>query len=590
MDVSQCIMVSVHVFMLVLHLPYMNLLTVSDTITEHSTFYLEKLSKYPSKKVTIELYVKYFRKDLILDFYTFDDNLHIQRNCSFQKFSQLRNEDFRIPLRPGEYRFNFCDTQNFGYEMLHCHGITTVQDYKPRNFAFSFGFECNKKSNNSISLKGLSFEIKLYGETNQTECTAVTNVHPNFNCLKFYSSTTFPNLIGIQDIDAAHDIIDFTNYLVDIYSTIFRKFDCYQHFEEFLCYTIAPKCNSTTNQMISVCRESCHDFLNGCLEFIVSKIPGIMELERANMDISDLSDLQLNYNDILCNCNYLPSVNGSIPCFYKPIKCETPPNITNACLDDKSIHGSKNFPLHSIVKYSCQDKQFQMVGNDTITCEQSGQWSEPPQCVKESNVTPLVIVLPMLTMSLLLYLAIRVAFRCIQRKASNLIRNKMFDAFVCYAFDSENHFVINSVLPELEEKCNPPFKLCAHERNFDPGRHIMENIQEAIENSNTAIIVVSQDFVDSMWCREEFAHCYIENMKDPAFRLFVIMMQPPDTLVNLTKYMRKFMAHKTYLDKNDPNLFEKIARYMKWIKQPKGEVKSDETDKMEEEERFINDL
>ena len=96
--------------------------------------------------------------------------------------------------------------------------------------------------------------------------------------------------------------------------------------------------------------------------------------------------------------------------------------------------------------------------------------------------------------------------------------------------------------------------------------------------------------VDSMWCREEFAHCYIENMKDPAFRLFFIMMQPPDTLVNLTTYMRKFIARKTYLDKYDPDLFEKIARYMRRVKQPKCEVKSDETDKMEEEERFIHDL
>ena len=88
----------------------------------------------------------------------------------------------------------------------------------------------------------------------------------------------------------------------------------------------------------------------------------------------------------------------------------------------------------------------------------------------------------------------------------------------------------------LEEKYNPPFELCMHDRDFTPGQQILENIQEAIESSDSVIIVMSQYFVNSVWCKQEFTHCYIENMKDPAFRLFVIMMQPPDTLVNLSKH------------------------------------------------------
>ena len=77
------------------------------------------------------------------------------------------------------------------------------------------------------------------------------------------------------------------------------------------------------------------------------------------------------------------------------------------------------------------------------------------------------------------------------------------------------------------------FKLCIHSRNFAPGGDIKDNIEDAIEGSNSAIIVISQGFVDSMWCKEEFTHCYIENMKDAAFNLFVIMMLPADTLVNI---------------------------------------------------------
>ena len=119
-------------------------------------------------------------------------------------------------------------------------------------------------------------------------------------------------------------------------------------------------------------------------------------------------------------------------------------------------------------------------------------------------------------------------------------RNREFHAFVLYHFDSDDDFVISHLLPELEETRD--FKLCVHSRNFTPGRDIKDNIEEAIESSNSAIIVMSQGFVDSMWCKEEFLHCYIENMKDAAFNLFVIMMQPADTLVNMSNYMKNFFA------------------------------------------------
>ena len=99
--------------------------------------------------------------------------------------------------------------------------------------------------------------------------------------------------------------------------------------------------------------------------------------------------------------------------------------------------------------------------------------------------------------------------------------------------------------------------------------HIKENIIEAIRNSNSAIIVLSQGFVDSIWCKEEFADCYIENMKDPAFRLFVILMEPVDNLENISEYMKSFFEKKTYLLRNDPQLFQKIREYLEWVKKTK---------------------
>ena len=171
-------------------------------------------------------------------------------------------------------------------------------------------------------------------------------------------------------------------------------------------------------------------------------------------------------------------------------------------------------------------------------------------------------------------------------------RNRDFDGFVLYHFDTDDDFVVNSLLPELEE--NRKFKMCSHSRDFTPGRDIKDNIEEAIEGSNSAIIVMSQGFVDSMWCKEEFTHCYIENMKDPAFHLFVIMMQPVDTLVNISNYMKTFFAKKTYLHKDDPKLFTKLATYLeitrKWENDGVDENKFENNDNIDIDEEQMKEF
>ena len=150
--------------------------------------------------------------------------------------------------------------------------------------------------------------------------------------------------------------------------------------------------------------------------------------------------------------------------------------------------------------------------------------------------------------------------------ASALKRRRPFDTTIFYHFDTDDGFVINQLLPELEKKRD--FKIFIHSRNFVLGKDIKDNIEEAIESSNSAIIIMSQGFVDSMWCKEEFTHCYIENMKDESFNLFVIMMQPVDNLINISNYMKTFFANKTYLDVNDPELFSKLAAHLENTKEP----------------------
>ena len=158
---------------------------------------------------------------------------------------------------------------------------------------------------------------------------------------------------------------------------------------------------------------------------------------------------------------------------------------------------------------------------------------------------------------------------------SFLPRPRKYDAYVCYSSSDDYNYVCDEILPELEDKQN--FKLFFHDRDFELGEQFFVNIEKAITQSSTAIIIMSQSFVDSDWCNIEFKHCFIESEKDPAFRLLVIMVQPPETLQNVGYYIKNFMAEKTYILHTDPKLFDKIGEYLTKVN-PKNTLEDTEVD------------
>ena len=214
-----------------------------------------------------------------------------------------------------------------------------------------------------------------------------------------------------------------------------------------------------------------------------------------------------------------------------------------------------------------------MEGNSTVTCLYSGFWSETPRCSSfpgSSSTNPLLFVLPILVIPLCLWVVLCL-FVWFQKGKSGYVyyRHKEYDAFVCYDI-ADAGYAHKTIIDEMEKKSDVPFKLCIHKRDFKPSYTIKWNIWNAIKTSNSAIIVMSQSYVDSMWSRDEFEGCYVENLEDPAFRLFVIMMQPVDTLQSMNEYMDSFFASKTFLEKDDPKVFERIAQYLNWVKLPKS--------------------
>ena len=224
-----------------------------------------------------------------------------------------------------------------------------------------------------------------------------------------------------------------------------------------------------------------------------------------------------------------------------------------------------------MVQYTCINDTFEMRDNSTITCLYSGEWSHPPpKCIdyQRNSVHPLYVILSVLAVSLIIYTCLSFYLCYGKTRRKNSTRNREYDAFVCYCYEGQDADFAEKIVPfQLEEKHG--FKLCIHRRDFKAGWDIKWNIMNAIRNSNSAIIVMSQDYINSLWCVEEFEDCYMENIKDPAFKLFVILMEPVDTLNFTNEYIKSFLSKKTYLEREDSKLFKKIAEYLTWVKQLK---------------------
>ncbi|KAF4529218.1 hypothetical protein B566_EDAN017535 [Ephemera danica] len=129
-----------------------------------------------------------------------------------------------------------------------------------------------------------------------------------------------------------------------------------------------------------------------------------------------------------------------------------------------------------------------------------------------------------------------------------------FDAFVSYCAGNRS-WVMDKLLPNLE----PPlgqYSLCFHERDFQLGKFIMDNIVENIEKSRRVIFVLSNNFLESEWCKWELrmaTHRIFESKND--FLILLTLEELKQNLVPLS--LRVLLATRTYLEwnQNRPEVF-----------------------------------
>ncbi|XP_068927386.1 uncharacterized protein [Petaurus breviceps papuanus] len=126
--------------------------------------------------------------------------------------------------------------------------------------------------------------------------------------------------------------------------------------------------------------------------------------------------------------------------------------------------------------------------------------------------------------------------------------NEAFHFFVSYSsLDSSwAHKFIRKLETDFSD-----LKICYHERDFLPGKNIIENMVDCIQQSQKMLLILSQDFVQSRWCLLEanlsvFRYCMERKPVIP------IMLKPCQIPLHLN--------HLTYLDVNDISFYEKVIK------------------------------
>ncbi|CAL8287711.1 unnamed protein product [Merluccius merluccius] len=147
-----------------------------------------------------------------------------------------------------------------------------------------------------------------------------------------------------------------------------------------------------------------------------------------------------------------------------------------------------------------------------------------------------------------LYQIVRAKYRAHKERAAGEGEVFVYHAFISYSH-SDADWVRDQLLPCLENN-RDPYRLCIHERDFMPGKWIIDNIIDNIESSRKVIFVLSQHFVNSEWCNYELYFAQQRAMGKTFSDVILVVMEPMDPNSLPSKYckLKKMLSTKTYLE------------------------------------------
>ena len=210
---------------------------------------------------------------------------------------------------------------------------------------------------------------------------------------------------------------------------------------------------------------------------------------------------------------YFAPENGSIPCFYERVQCGTPPQTKDATA--VVVHNSSKWYAKDIVYYIC-DEQYKLSSTKNFSmCSYSGFWEYVPTCEsinnnyderilsrKENgtnvNITIVIVIIlaSLILLFLIGYTVYSKSIKTSRQQSYHVARNRPYDAFISYEAGGEDEqFMRNEICKRFDKEHGGEYRLFIHQRDFKPGTLILANIQDAVKDTNCALVLLSQLYI-----------------------------------------------------------------------------------------------
>ncbi|XP_039281793.1 toll-like receptor 4 isoform X2 [Nilaparvata lugens] len=149
------------------------------------------------------------------------------------------------------------------------------------------------------------------------------------------------------------------------------------------------------------------------------------------------------------------------------------------------------------------------------------------------------------------------------KKKESFCCDYRYDVFVSYA-GIDRDWVIDRLVPNLETESG--IRICLHERDFQIGVGIMENIVDCIDKSQCLLLVISKSFVKSKWCQFEMnlgQYFTIESNK-PHLILVLLEEIPKNVRPKVLSYLMRTRTYiewpKSAQDNNEAEFFQRLTK------------------------------